>query len=172
MRKKPAHLLLTSALLLTVLCSLQCRKSVNELDKLPPLTQEGKGTFGCLVNGKAWVPEGNEGAYPNFRIIVDPTSLDIRVYTYKNQVMSEILIGCTDFSGVGVYDFNNPTKQSLGYLENNCQILRNDTAFRYGSLKITRFDSEIISGTFECILFRPNCRDTIRFTNGRFDAKL
>lgn len=26
-----------------------------ELEKLPPATQEGKNTFGCLVNGKAWV---------------------------------------------------------------------------------------------------------------------
>ncbi|HYG02766.1 MAG TPA: hypothetical protein VD927_09985 [Chryseosolibacter sp.] len=25
-----------------------------ELEKLPPATQEGKNTFGCLVNGKAW----------------------------------------------------------------------------------------------------------------------
>ncbi|HYG02765.1 MAG TPA: hypothetical protein VD927_09980 [Chryseosolibacter sp.] len=25
-----------------------------ELEKLPPATQEGKNTFGCLVNGMAW----------------------------------------------------------------------------------------------------------------------
>jgi hypothetical protein len=32
-----------------------------ELAKLPPLTTEGKGTFGCLVNGKAWLPKGLNG---------------------------------------------------------------------------------------------------------------
>ena len=26
-----------------------------ELEKLPPVTQAGKNTFGCLVDGRAWV---------------------------------------------------------------------------------------------------------------------
>src|SRR5690606_10158538 len=30
-------------------------KPKTELEKLPPATQEGKNTFGCLVDGKAWV---------------------------------------------------------------------------------------------------------------------
>lgn len=30
-------------------------KPKTELEKLPPATQEGKHTFGCLVDGKAWV---------------------------------------------------------------------------------------------------------------------
>jgi hypothetical protein len=27
-------------------------------DKLPPETQNGNNTFGCLLNGKVWLPEG------------------------------------------------------------------------------------------------------------------
>src|SRR5688572_22243113 len=30
-------------------------------EKLPKLTQEGKNTFGCKVNGKNWVPHGGGG---------------------------------------------------------------------------------------------------------------
>src|SRR5688572_8072475 len=34
-------------------------KPVAEIDKLPPATQTGANTIGCLVNGKALVPYGN-----------------------------------------------------------------------------------------------------------------
>ncbi|HEY2722945.1 MAG TPA: hypothetical protein VGI82_14530, partial [Chitinophagaceae bacterium] len=37
--------------------SLQCRKDkVGNTIELPPITQEGRNTFGCKVNGKVWVP--------------------------------------------------------------------------------------------------------------------
>ena len=38
-------------------CKKDDPKPKTELEKLPPATQEGKDTFGCLVNGKAWVIE-------------------------------------------------------------------------------------------------------------------
>lgn len=172
MKNKSASFLLLSALIITLLSSPQCKKDVDELSKLPPITQEGKNTFGCLVNGKAWIPQGYDGVFPNIRVTVEPNSLDIRVYSYKDQVLNEILIGCTDFKGIGIYNFNNPTQQSFGYITSNCQILRNDTAYRTGNFRITKFDSDIISGTFECSLFLRNCGDTIRITHGRFDKKL
>jgi hypothetical protein len=37
--------------------SLQCKKDKNTPSTvLPPITQEGKNTFGCKVNGEVWVP--------------------------------------------------------------------------------------------------------------------
>jgi hypothetical protein len=45
--------------LLAALLLAGCRKSnVDPIDQLPPATQEGKFTFGCLVNGKAYLPKG------------------------------------------------------------------------------------------------------------------
>lgn len=39
-------------------CKLQKNKPTKtELEKLPPITQIGANTFGCLINGKAWIPE-------------------------------------------------------------------------------------------------------------------
>jgi hypothetical protein len=29
---------------------------------LPPITTEGKNTFGCKVNGKIWLPKGGGGS--------------------------------------------------------------------------------------------------------------
>jgi hypothetical protein len=33
-----------------------CEKE-DEAPQLPPVTQTGEDTFGCLVNGEAWLPE-------------------------------------------------------------------------------------------------------------------
>ena len=33
----------------------------NDIPGLPPATQVGANTFGCLVNGVPWVPQGNNG---------------------------------------------------------------------------------------------------------------
>lgn len=50
-------------LLLIALCGLftACKKTVTPIptpivEQLPPATQEGKNTFGCLINGNVWVP--------------------------------------------------------------------------------------------------------------------
>ncbi len=43
-------------ILITSLCSLQCRKYEGPPTELPPITQEGKNTFGCKIDGKIWVP--------------------------------------------------------------------------------------------------------------------
>ena len=55
-------------LYLALLLLTQCSKSntddpapvaPNPVDALPPATQTGQRTFGCLLNGKAWTPAGN-----------------------------------------------------------------------------------------------------------------
>ena len=45
----------TLILVLWLPLAVGCKK--NELNALPPETQVGANTFGCLVNGKAWVPK-------------------------------------------------------------------------------------------------------------------
>ncbi len=44
-----------------VLLSSSCRKPkpVNPVDQLPPETQAGANTFGCLIDGKVFIPKGN-----------------------------------------------------------------------------------------------------------------
>ncbi|MBD3748438.1 MAG: hypothetical protein IE931_02980 [Sphingobacteriales bacterium] len=38
---------------------MKCKKDQTGIDALPPATQEGKETFGCLVNGEAFTPKGS-----------------------------------------------------------------------------------------------------------------
>ena len=54
-RTKPGIFFMISVLLFLSTCK---KKDINPIDQLPPETQEGKRTFGCLVNGKAFIPKG------------------------------------------------------------------------------------------------------------------
>ena len=61
-----------------------CKKTDSleaELAKLPPITQTGANTFGCLVNGKAYIPSGYDGQFPNFDVIPDPSDSSLAVLT-------------------------------------------------------------------------------------------
>ena len=56
-------------------------------EELPPITQEGKNTFGCLVNGKVWLPKGYDGT-SNLDLSNDPGfnsgTFDLRTYRYPD----------------------------------------------------------------------------------------
>ncbi|MEJ7627150.1 MAG: hypothetical protein WKF35_09825 [Ferruginibacter sp.] len=178
-------------LLLLALCSLlaSCKKEntpQDELSKLPPITQTGANTFGCLVNGIAWLPNGSKPQYggPNPNVYVDPTFQGGAFYVTGHQYKipgSIISIGSGNCISTGIYNLSNNvnaasySKSILGSLP--CELSSADVGtFKNGFLNVTRYDlsSGIFSGTFEFKLFNSQslCGDTIRITNGRFDVKL
>ena len=57
------------ALVLTSLLFPQCKKNKNDEPALPPETQIGANTFGCLVNGKILIPQGSSLSGPNLACI-------------------------------------------------------------------------------------------------------
>lgn len=46
-------------LLLFISFFLGCTKNKPAVDQLPPETQRGAGTFGCLIDGKVFKPKGD-----------------------------------------------------------------------------------------------------------------
>ena len=55
-------------------------------DKLPPITMEGKNTFGCLVNGKVFVSKGrigNVGAYAEVQYAQD--TIGVNLYAMNSE---------------------------------------------------------------------------------------
>lgn len=61
-------------LALSALCFAACKKTNTPVqDQLPPITQTGAGTFGCLINGEVYTPQGFEQNKPAFDLIVDPS---------------------------------------------------------------------------------------------------
>ena len=180
MRLPPIPLLLAALLGLS-----QCKHSdptpPKPEDQLPPATQTGAGTFGCLLNGQPWTPSGNSGP-ANFRLTYDPGyvggNITIRAYrsispTTANQYF---LIGSTSVNKIGVYEFSNNGPAGAYYnsgVTGNCQeygYYINKGFFMSGQLLITRLD-KIVSGTFNFKLWQPGC-DTIKVTQGRFDYTL
>jgi len=68
--------LLTYIIILLFLGCDRCQEDVAPIDQLPPATQDGKETFGCLVNGQAFVPKGTNLGGPilsaYYQYIQDP----------------------------------------------------------------------------------------------------
>ncbi len=170
---------------------MQCRKTateipLTELEKLPAITQTGANTFGCLVDGVAWLPNGTkpQNGGPNIQLYVDPTFQGGAFYVtgHKYNIPgSDISIGSANCTSSGLFNLNNNLNSASFYRENlgslACEIRSNNVGtYKYGYINITKYDltAGIFSGTFEFKLYNSQslCGDTIRFTNGRFDVKL
>jgi len=146
-------------------------------EELPPITQEGKNTFGCLVNGKVWLPKGSNGT-ANLDASYDPNfsngSFDIGAYNITNEIDQFISIGGKNVNKEGRYDFLQ-IKDSPGALFNDkrkgCFYTEQSNVIN-GYFTINRLDvqKQIVSGVFEFILYKNSC-DTIKVAKGRFDMK-
>ena len=162
----------------------QCKKKDPEpLKQLPPATQTGANTFGCLLNGQAWTPNGRDGTFgaSNYTVYYDPTyrkgTLNISTYRYLSEDDDKQIIGIysDSLTAPGTYPLNIPYHQEALFQDRktDCYSQQSSSHYRNGTLTITKLDLNlgIISGTFEFILAKPGC-DTIKVTNGRFDKKL
>lgn len=165
-------------------CFAQCKKNKptkTELEKLPPITQTGANTFGCLLNGVAYTPGGG-GIGWVLKVHYDPTFekgvLDIttrRIFDNNKSIF--ISIGGDSINTIGIYPLRYPSNFKIFYSDNrsNCEFTTIDPPpppFISGSLSIAKFDNvnRIISGVFEFKVLPFAC-DTITATNGRFDVK-
>jgi len=137
-----------------------------ELDNLPPITQTGENTFGCLVNGKAMtitnslnmtaiyqgggVQFGGGGVY---MVALDPFAINIP-YDFMD-------IG----EGVSRARYTKEVQEGLF-----CFYEYKDTYEGYVTFSKIDKKNYIISGTFEFSTVTQDC-DTVRITNGRFDMQ-
>lgn len=151
---------------------------------LPAITSEGKGTFGCLINNRIWVPNQykdriyceyypwkNGGDYygtlclkSSKRHFLNDRSGGLNM-TLRNRVFT---------IGKAPLYYKNSTKDLLVFLS--------DTNYYYDNLKpnpdnfinISRLDTvnRIVAGTFQCTLINLfGSGDTVRITEGRFDLR-
>ena len=137
---------------------------------LPPITMEGKNTFGCLINGKVWIPTGDHYSPP---VSADFTSGKIISFNAFSTTPS-ILFGIKK-PNVGIFSLRDTSIAKVFYYEKKVQNTISCTYEPYhvfdGSLIITKFDMKksILSGTFQFSTYNPSCGDTIKVTQGRFD---
>jgi len=146
-------------------------KPKTELEKLPAATQTGAYSFGCLVNGKAWVT----------RTTIDASAvnqlgmLQIGAEIQTSSVNQTIFLFIKDsIVSVKSYSFDDKATQYSLFsdytdLNNPCEFYTDGTNGN-GALVITKFDQAklIVSGTFSFTAWTAKC-DTIKVTEGRFD---
>ena len=183
--------LIISSLFFITLTGSKCKKDkpINPVDQLPPATQSGANTFGCLIDGKVFLPKG-----PSLGPILQCA------YQYLNTTSSVGFFfqlsaidnsNSSDVSGIGIYT------DSLNISQNVFQLLANKPGNAYGlysrvnlqgtnitnttlyttttfpgQLTITKFDefNQIASGTFFFTVVNDS-GDTIKVTDGRFDMQ-
>jgi hypothetical protein len=151
---------------------------------LPPITQTGANTFGCLVNGEVWVPRVDILAF-------DPTRHDMIATVNESNGTGSGRIGCTLLDlDLGQDDWLQITLGPTFFQAvQNCDPIVGVSAqlnIRPGQwyqssyhsssdncVTITRIDTanNIISGTFQFVLYNDftNLNDKITITEGRFD---
>ncbi|PWJ57873.1 hypothetical protein CLV98_10553 [Dyadobacter jejuensis] len=174
----------TSLYVITIvlwLTTISCDKGPH----LTPITQEGKNTFSCKVNGKVWVPTGkieffatlkpiNGGFFINS--ITEKKAIWIRTYT-SNEERMDIYLKDINLQKHLLFKNTTPVEVSLNP-ENYC-LYQNSEMIKYitsslntGYVSLTQVDtlSGIIAGTFE-FTAADTKGNLVRITDGRFDVK-
>lgn len=171
-------------LLLLTIFTLSCcnnddDKPSNPIDQLPPATQIGAGTFGCLVNGEPFVD--NSGFFNCFYQKVDGEYYFNITANFDNKVPKVISIA-TNAREVNLNTTYQLLDRSQGnfYAEvtfdNAPPLFLNDNTtnnIETGLITVNNFSLEnnIISGTFNFKIIDTINNKNYNITEGRFDAQ-
>ena len=141
----------------------------SEFEKLPPRTKDGKNTFGCLVNGKAWVVSSTTDVTAFYQMNVFQLNAAIEEKNRHQAIGLALLGGLSEGS---IYDLtNDPQSQAVfGWerVEQYCVYDIDKTTSGWLSISTLNESKAIISGTFEFVTITPGC-DTLSVADGRFD---
>ncbi len=189
-----------SILLLAIIILTSCTKdSTTETpaDQLPPITQTGANTAGCLINGKLLIPKNGSTSFVgtpyglkyNYGGNFWPNKNDYWQLQISNNKDSNSNFGVVLWiknmsTGNGDYIVGQSNGELYSLGPNNNQIFAGITenginktfwsGQNAGIIKITRSDLgvgiSIYSGTFNCTLYnKDNPSEIIQITDGRFD---
>ncbi len=176
---KKLFLLFTLTLALSC-CNKDDYKPKTELEKLPQATQTGAQTFGCLIDGKAFVPPKFGSNAPNafYQFVGGAYTLSIYGGTSGGPNLKGINIGCLDMPLIqqSTYELKEAlTNNYFGRYSIGGGITYSGTSTTElpGTLTITRFDPAnfIISGTFSFKAKEIYTGETVEITEGRFDMQ-
>ena len=167
--------------LISTIYSCSLADKFNGDDKLPPETQTGANTVGCLVNGKVFLPH-QEGINPSvncFYQFVDGefyftmNFADLRGTTNERVV---IQTGKINLISGQTYNLNKNIIENVDYIGGGGLYSLSSTnryytnSIKIGELKITRVDvsNSVISGTFWFDAINSE-GEIVHITEGRFD---
>lgn len=173
---------LLSLLFVVLFIGNSCKKNS---DKLPPATQVGANTFGCLLDGKVWLPSGGSawsGINPTRGGFFSDAAGKTNIYISANSDNDYIEIYLKHITSTGLFYLNTNTPvipnavfpESYGayFIKNSSDYFVTDS-LHTGMVNITYADTirGIVSGTFEMQVFNKNTSKIKSITKGRFDYK-
>lgn len=151
---KTLKLLILFTLLISASCKNDDDTPTNPIDQLPPATQTGENTFGCLLNGEAFLPGPGPNTLDAVYQFVNGGYFFALQANKRDENNNAILIGIlTD-------DLQIEEMETYALIENEAfnasGTLALNASFNYttqihtGELTITKldFDNNIVSGTF------------------------
>ena len=177
---KITHLLITALMVLNAACrSDDDNEPIDPADALPPATQTGEQTFGCLINGEPFFPAKFGSNRPSaFYQFVDGAFTFVLSAARKDgsgEDFKSISLGALDIQPLTEGEYQLKSFESGNffgqYLLGGGLVLQSYTSEDVpGKLIVTRIDDEefIISGTFEFTVLDNNGNE-IKITDGRFD---
>ena len=159
-----------------------CKKNKPAINQLPPETQTGAGTFGCLVNGGVFKPKGspfggsikscayqriNDGYY--FQLSAKNSGdilTSVSIHTDSLPIEENKIYILENF-------FEKQTASGRYFISNNSNMTFTEyltTSSITGELKITKFDEtqRIVSGTFWFDAVNDK-GEKVQVREGRFD---
>ncbi len=157
----------------------------NPIDELPPETHIGAQTFGCLIDGRAFLPKGSSLYGPvsgaNYQYVPNST-LPNPVWVFQvfgnnnnsNEAVS-INLGFLDFEDLNANTYILSSRVEDGTGGGGIYIdvfgVYDTTEEHTGFISITHYDydNRIISGTFEFDVEVDG--EIVHITDGRFDMK-
>ncbi len=186
--KWPLYLLAFMLLLPASRCEKDNPDPQDQREPLPPATQDGRGTFACYVNDKAFIGrpyncffqyDPQNGRYylsltghdKKFKgDIKYPWSIGLDMshdtWNIPNDTIIPLLVGIDSInSAVGAVHISRTVSDSkFSYTDSTLT----------GELHITRFDLQeyIVSGTFWFNVLNPYTGDTLHITDGRLDVRI
>ncbi|RQO79471.1 hypothetical protein DBR40_03720 [Pedobacter sp. KBW01] len=149
------------SILLLVLTLTSCKKhsSITKDEELPAETQVGANTFGCLIDGKVYTPDGVIGL-PALTASIQSDILSL--YSRRKSTNEGVGLPVRNMVATGEYPITSETTYS-GF----------DAAYPAieGKIIITKYDKvkNIISGRFYFTGKNASTGKLISVTNGRFD---
>jgi hypothetical protein len=143
---------------------------------LPPITMEGKNTFGCKINGKIWLPKSGK-LIPGMRISYNEETIIIST----NHVPNRDVLNFAFENIVDTGFFSLPSQLNVMAARYGRTKPNGGYAFLYecdnltsGYFYLTRLNlssSGFVSGTFAFDVYSDDFLDTVHITEGRFDIR-
>ncbi|WP_136465007.1 hypothetical protein [Flagellimonas onchidii] len=150
--------------------------SENPADALPPATQTGEGTFGCLIDGKPFFPSrGRQRPKAFYQFVREAYTLGISTSRGGGVEMQSLRITGLDIEGLEVSSYPLRFRMSGNFSAEYDIAVGNildgsTTDENPGTLTIIHFTDEIVSGTFAFTVLDKDGKE-IKITDGRFDLK-